>query len=512
MNSVYQSSNGSFSFGVALWRHKLKVACTFISVVALTLVYLSQAPRTYLSEAKVFVQVGHESVNLDPTASANSFLEISAVRENEVNAVVQLLGSRTLAEKVVDQFGPEAILEMDTDEGTSLGDRLAWLNQYNLNPLRIYSLRDQALETLQQNLGVSAGKKTNVINVSYETENPTLSRDVLESLLQSAREEHLRINRTKGSLEFFEGQSNLLQDDLTKLENELRDLKDSTGLASLATQREIQLQQIGALESDLLRARAERDAVVAEVLRRKQQLADSPAMIVTESTTGQPDTPKFSLRQKLYDLEVKEQELASKLKDDAPQLIAIRAQIVEARKIVEDEAITTQTTRGVNQIYQTAALALQERDAQLVALTARTESLDEKIATARSALKSINENEVKLVRLEREIEIARATYRRYADNLEVARIDQELQDAKISSLNLLQPPSYSQTPASPSPKLTLVLGFAFACLCSVGVALWAESRRLPVAAAAGHLRETSNTPMALPARSRLSEVAPANPR
>jgi uncharacterized protein involved in exopolysaccharide biosynthesis len=512
MESLLDRDYRTFDLGGICWRHKGKIFLTSIVIVGLTLAYLSLAPRKYLSEAKVFVQIGHETVNLDPTATTGPSVAVSDTRESEINAVEQLLASRALAERVVDQFGPKVILEKKPDAGPSLGERLAGLNQYNLNPLRVYSLRDRAIESLQENLGITTGKKTSVIAVSYESESPALSRDILQSLLALAREDHLRVNRTKGSLEFFEGQTELVHDQLNKLEAELRDLKDATGLASLTSQREIQLQQLGALQADLLRAQADEDAAKAEVVRRREQVAASPEMMITEQTTGQPQTPRLVMREKLYELEVKEEELAARLKSDAPQLVTIREQIAEARKIAQQEEFTTQTTRGVNEAHRAAALALQEREAQLVALAARTGSLGEKIAAARSALKQLNEDEVKIVRMEREIDIARATYRRYADNLEVARIDQELNNAQISSLNLLQPPSYSETPASPNPKLTLVLGLALAVLCSLSVALLAEHNRRPARAAMPHPRELPAVPVSIPARPRLSEVAPANPR
>jgi len=85
--------------------------------------------------------------------------------EREVHAVEELLVSRALAEEVVDHFGPTAILEK-TSSGPSLSERLAWLNDYNLNPLRVYSLRDKAIQSFEKNLGITTGKKTSVLSVS----------------------------------------------------------------------------------------------------------------------------------------------------------------------------------------------------------------------------------------------------------------------------------------------------------------------------------------------------------
>jgi uncharacterized protein involved in exopolysaccharide biosynthesis len=341
----------------------------------------------------------------------------------------------------------------------------------NLNPLRVYSVRDKAVKALQKNLGISAGKKSNVLTVSYKSSSPQLSHDVLEALLTTAREDHARVHRTSGSQQFFESQRELLGKDLREQELGLRDYKDSHGLASLTAQRDAHVGIIAALQSDLLRARAEQSAAQAEVDLRRKQLRDQPAMVVTEQTTGQPQTAKQTLRERLYELEVREQELAARLKPDAPQIVQIQTQIAEARRIMGEEQINTETKKGLSQTHQAAELALQEREAALVALSARCAALDNKLVAANDELKTLNAAELDLNRIEREIDLTRANYRKYSENLEQVRIDQELETAKISSLNLMQPPTFSETPATPDPIVTLTMGACGSLLAGVGFAL-----------------------------------------
>ena len=85
-----------------------------------------------------------------------------------------------------------------------------------------------------------------------------------------------------------------------------------------------------------------------------------------------------------------------------------------------------------------------------MAITARAQSLDAKITTTSEELKKLNAAELDLTRLEREIELTRANYRKYSENLEQARIDQELDAAKISSLNLMQPPTSERHARQPT--------------------------------------------------------------
>jgi uncharacterized protein involved in exopolysaccharide biosynthesis len=513
MQSLYEPGPDPVDVARFAWRHKGKILLTFLAGVVATLAYLSLAERTFRSDSKLLVRIGRESITLDPTATTGQFVAMADSRESEMHAVEELLASRLLAEKIVDQFGPDVILEKRKGK-KSLSEKLAWLNDYNLNPLRVYSLRDKAVKAVQKNLGVSAGKKSNVLSVSYKSSDSQLAHDVLDALLAAAREEHIKVHRTTGSQAFFESQRELLRADLLEKEQQLREFKDTNGVAALATQRDAQVGLIASLQGDLLRAKSEQSAVQAEVDLRRRQLNDQPTLVVTEQTTGQPQTTKQTLREKLYELEVREQELAARFKDDSPLLLHIRTQITELRRIMGEEQVATETKKGINQTHQAAELALQERQAQLVAITARAQSLESKIAATSEGLKKLNAAELELTRLDREIELARASYRKYSENLEQVRIDQELDAAKISSLNLMQPPSLSATPISPQPLPTLALGIFGSAMASVVVALLCHRperpRRIGQSPALHVSRDAA--PASPPARPRRSEAVPASPR
>jgi polysaccharide biosynthesis protein PslE len=516
MQNSFDTLNEPPTLGNFCWQHKGKLLAVWSFGLALTLVYLSLAPRKYQSEAKLFVRLGRESVSLDPTATTGLSVSIAESRESEVHAVEDLLASRLLAETVVDQFGPAAILEKPSKpSGFSLSQSLSGLDDYNLNPLRVYSLRDKAIKALRNNLGVFAANKTSIIAVTYESESPTLSRDVIAALLEVARNEHLRTHRTLGSQEFFVEQSNLLRLSLAQLEQQLRDLKTQTGLPDLNVQRTLKLELIDSLRADLVRAQAEHDAARADLEQRRLDVKQAPAMIVSERATGLPQTASQALREKLYDLEVQEQGMSAKLTADHPQLVHIRGQLGEARRVFEQEQSPDQVTLGVNRTYQEAEIAVQDRQATLAALIARTQSLESSITEVQEELQNLNDSELEMRRLERDIDLAQANYRRYAENLEEARINQELENAKISSLNVMQPPTVSETPVSPQPIITLMVGFVLSTLASIAVALLAQHRASPrrMEPLAGPNGCGINS-FALPVfdSERRSETVPSNPR
>ena len=92
---------------------------TFAIGLTLTLAYLSLAKRVFQSEAKLLVRNGRETITLDPTATTGQYVAVGESRESDMHAVEELLASRGLAEKIVDQFGPARILEKKTGAARS---------------------------------------------------------------------------------------------------------------------------------------------------------------------------------------------------------------------------------------------------------------------------------------------------------------------------------------------------------------------------------------------------------
>src|SRR6476620_7377882 len=101
-----------------LFRHKKKAISCFALSMAIALAIIFLWPRKYKSEAKLYVQVGRESVSLDPTATTGQVVPVSLSRETEVNSVLEMLRSRLMIEKLVDEIGPAAILQSATADET----------------------------------------------------------------------------------------------------------------------------------------------------------------------------------------------------------------------------------------------------------------------------------------------------------------------------------------------------------------------------------------------------------
>ena len=69
------------------------------------------------------VRLGRESVSLDPTAFTGQTVQVGMQRENEIKTELDILRSRSLAERVVESVGSETILASQ-----SFCDLLQWLH------------------------------------------------------------------------------------------------------------------------------------------------------------------------------------------------------------------------------------------------------------------------------------------------------------------------------------------------------------------------------------------------
>ena len=108
-------------FHYILFRHKWKVIVFFLAVVVTVTLGTFMLAETYRAEAKLLVKIGRENVSLDPTATTGQVIQMGQTRESEINSELDILRSRELAQKVVDDIGPEKFLNPPEEENLANG-------------------------------------------------------------------------------------------------------------------------------------------------------------------------------------------------------------------------------------------------------------------------------------------------------------------------------------------------------------------------------------------------------
>jgi len=183
----------------------------FLSTVAVAALGLLVLPKTYVSESRLFVQIGRHSVGVTPTANVGSSLTITESRENEIRSMIDLIKSRTILEKVATKLGPHIILggSMDASPDDIKGD----------DPKMVI---DKAIKKLTKDLHVDSTKKSSVIGVSCKSNSPELSQKIVKEVIAAYRNHHLDVNSTD-TFGFFGRQLKVISKETLNVSNELAD-------------------------------------------------------------------------------------------------------------------------------------------------------------------------------------------------------------------------------------------------------------------------------------------------
>jgi len=476
-----------------LFRHKWKMILFFLTVTVTVFVRTYRTPEVYRSEAKLLVRLGRESVMLDPTVTTGQIINVSRSRESEVNLELEILKSRELSENVVDSIGSDAFLmrharklSINSPDDKVIGKTtpeapievqkpLSSPERFNL--VKPSDDRDRAVLEVMKNLEIKAQKDSSIISISYEAESPKLAQNVIATLINSYLEKHIAIHQTPGSHEFFLQQVTDLRSALALSENELRNFRDKSGISSLEEQRQFILSRIAELEGQTGAAEAELAACEAKVQALQKTLSNIPDVLVTHETTGFSDHAVDLMRAKLYELQLKEHDLFSKFAEESQQVQMIRQEVAEARMLLDKEIAKTgriEVSKGVNTAYTQTQAALFAEQAALSSLQAKVEKLREQLATAKEGLKALNDADLKITSLRREISIEEANYRRYVENLEQGRIDRALESEKISNIGVVQPATLPTSPVPRRKVLNLALGLFVGFFGAIGLAFFFE--------------------------------------
>jgi uncharacterized protein involved in exopolysaccharide biosynthesis len=451
-------------------RHKTKSIAAFAITLSAAVALAFLWPRTYKSESKLFVHVGRETVTLDPTATTGQLIPVSLSTETEVNSVI---------EKLVDEIGPGAILRpsattaattTSSERSPSVMSRLVSL--VDVDPV---SDREQAINRLAKRLESAIEKKSDVITISGTAESPELAQKIVAKFVDIYFGEHARMHRTTGSQGFFTEQKALLRKGLDEASEKLRDAKNELGIVSIDSQRQVLQEETISVENRLAQSRSALAASQDKVEALREKLTGLPERLMTDEVQGFPNVAADNMRNELYQLEIKEAELASRFNDQFPALVAVRAQIEAAKKpLNKEEHRRTQQTTGVNLVHDQLQVSLLSEESNLASLDAECKSLDNQLAQLGDRARNLNQSELKIANLEQEVSLCKANYATYSEKSEQSRIDAALQNEQITNVNVIQPASLVAKPVSPHKAALLALGLIGGLLLGVGAALVAE--------------------------------------
>ena len=266
--------NPDFSFSVpfligALKNNIVKALITLLVTLTLCALAIIFLPRTYLSEAIVFVRLGRESVSLDPTATTGSTVQVLESRESEVNSIRDMLQSRAVLEAVVDTMGPEVVLGDEDLPEEFTHAKIAPEDDVERSP------RQQAIKMLWQELYVISERKSSVLKVGVEASSPQLAQRILQVYLDCYKTMHTNAHQTPESNEFFANQSTVLRKQWKELMHSLQESKKEAGVVSIEGAQDILKAQMVETQAQLMEVESQMRSTNAK-LKKLEKNSENP--------------------------------------------------------------------------------------------------------------------------------------------------------------------------------------------------------------------------------------------
>jgi uncharacterized protein involved in exopolysaccharide biosynthesis len=210
---------------VAPWfRHKQLLVVSFCIVAVASSLAAFMISGTY--EAHMQVLVNRERVDPVVTSEATSQIVVRApeVTEEEINSEAELLKSQDLLQKVV------------LENGLEKKEKQSFVTRLFIKP---NESRDVALAVKHfgQKLKIETPIKTNLINVSYTSDDSRTALNVLNSLAALYLQKHVEVHRPTGSYAFFAKEADKYRSALADSEARLASFGKEQGVVAPDVER-----------------------------------------------------------------------------------------------------------------------------------------------------------------------------------------------------------------------------------------------------------------------------------
>lgn len=437
-------------------RQWLLMCAVWLLVMVGVAVALYYWPRQYTSGAKFLVKNARQELVVAPGGEAVQSMSRDYVSEETLNTELELLRSWDILTQVVKELHLDRPF-LDRGKSPEIANELA-------------------IHNLFQTLSTGAIRKTNVVQISYTSQDPEQSAAIVRHVADAYLASHLTMHSSPGTYELFKAQATEAATTLRGAEEELAALARSSNLVILDTQKQEALKTTQDLETQLDALQAEMKehetrAKIAELhmARTSQRVSTLRRNIPAQSSVEHLHTMITELHNKRTQALTRFQPTDRLVVELDKQIADTQAALESAKSMDANEEST-----DINPAWQ--ALENERMKARLAysGLESKAAQLRHELDEARARTLSITEAGPRYEELTRRVAEAKNKYEVYAKKEEEARIAEVLDTQRISNVVLAQAPVVSHVPSKPNVRLGLVAGAMLAAVVALGAAFLRE--------------------------------------
>jgi uncharacterized protein involved in exopolysaccharide biosynthesis len=431
-----------------IFKRKNQILIFFAVTVCTVVVGTFVIRPVYEAKAQILVKMGRENLYIPPNSTNSQIMNVN--RDNQLNSEIELLKSRSLAEKVIKTIGPETIYK-------------------NME------YKDAVLKFLKS-LSVEGIKKSDVIEASFKHKDPEKAALIVNTLANAYLDEHLLVHKNPQSYNFFEDQSQVLKTKLEQSEAALETFKKQNAVTAMDEQQKLLLKQIADLHAELNRTLSQEAETKNRILQIRQQLDKTPENIPQGKEVDHNPYLISNLEARLVELQLKEKELLMKYTPQSRLVKNVKEEIqMVQEKLAQNEKKQYGKSRvGLNTTYQRIQEELFRNQAESKALAAKREIQHTQLTNYQSKLEQLNQMEVELNQLEQSVDVNRQNYRLYLAKFEESRISDAMDNKKMANVTVMEAALTPLKPVSPKVLLNIVLAIFLGGFGGLGLGFFSE--------------------------------------
>ena len=341
------------------------------------------------------------------------------------------------------------------------------------NPFPGLSNNEAAIMMIERDLTVTSGKKGSVIEVALKGSDPGRMANVVNQLVSFYIDKRSELYKDPKSVLFLEKKAEEYRQKLADAENRLKAFREETKIVAFDEQRTQLLNQRTGLTGTL----GSTGSQIKEVQERISELEKELNSVPKTSATVASAERAGDLEARLLTLQLQEKELIAKYKEDNRLIANVRDQI-QMVKTYRD----SQNEKGkpgappTDPVYQDIYKQILQSKAELGSLKVRYADQEQQLSDLNTEVQAFEARENRNKELLRDVAGNDEKYRTYRQRLEEARIYDELDRQKMTSVSVIESASPPLIPTNPPKPLALLIAIAvvFSIAASFGIGYLSE--------------------------------------
>ena len=459
-----------------IFRREFQWAVITTIVVAVLGAFL--LPAKYESHSRLLVKPGRESTTLPIEVANRQALIAPSTQRDPILDEEKLLTGRPIVHMVAERYiaqmagyqpqGFWKTIKFHVGKVVSWGIELIRSILQLLGIVEAQSDVERLAKKLEKNFSVGHEPGSAVMEISFSWDDPAIAQKVVESWVEVYLQERTRVLGRKSLYDFYENEMRSVDSQVSRLKTELQERLEHINSISIKERLENLTDQINRLTDARVEKLNDQAGTLSFLTYARLQLKQQPQEVVTAREISL-NPSQLDMRRRLNALEQERATLLRTFLPDAAPVQEIEENIAQIKALVAKETERLERSKNLAPNGILVNLKQQIIDAELRdhQLAGQIKDYDLQLQQLLTERLRVLHEEPGINRIMLQLASAEKSYALYAENLEKARIDRELDNNRISNIALVEQATFN--PSRVFPKSLMILLLAIPAGLAVGL-------------------------------------------